>query len=307
MAKNIRLKRRQKPVNPLIKALKRRSAIIFILLAATVLIASFSLVSSAAPNQQTASITPIEQQEAMPVQTSQKSLPSRFNVDVAYAYVGKGPFEAPHSHFGWDKNYPVSWYPSVIYFNVTHVSSATPVSCDALIEVFLIQIISDKGPIESYVYFEGTNYEPSFSDSALTSLTARIYDLIDMNTISGITGHFRFNWTEGEAVFGGQVGSFGSYSNNPTGLGLWSAGKPNTISVTVRRIGWVTMNGGSISVRADVTNANAELQFQKFGDGFLYNKIVPADNLLRKERQTDLFQPFDKELIAELQIDLPFQ
>lgn len=305
MAKNIRLKRRQKPVNPLIKALKRCSAII--LLAATVLILSFSLVSSATPNQQTASIKSIEQQEAMPMQTFQKSLPSRFNVEVAYAYVGKGPFEAPHSHFGWDKNYPVNQYPSVIYLNVTHTSSATLVSYDALIEVFLIQIISDKGPIESYVHFEGTNYEPSFSDAELNSLTARIYDLINMNIVSGITGHFRFNWTEGEAVFGSQVGSFGAYSSNPTGLGLWSAGKPNTISVTVRRIGCVTMNGGSISVHADVTNAIAELQVQKFGDGFLYNKIVPADKLLRKERQTDLFQPFDKELIVELQIDLPFK
>jgi hypothetical protein len=283
MAKNIKLKGRQ-----------RRSAIICILLAATVLIVSFSLASSATLlDQQTASITPIEQQEVMPVQTSQKPSPPRFNVDVAYAFVGKGPSEAPHSYFGWDVDYPESQYPSAVYLNVTHrVSSAAPMSCDALIEVFLIQIISDKGPTESYAYFEGTNYEPSFSDSALTSLTARIYDLIDPSTVNGVTGHFRFNWTDNTPIFGGQVGSFGSYSSNPMELGLWSAGKPNTISVTVRRIGCVTMDGGSISVRADVASANAELQVQKFGDGFLYNKVVPADKLAQTKLQTDLFQPF---------------
>lgn len=280
MAKNIKLKGR-----------RRRSAIICILLVATALLVSFSLVSSTAlPDQQT--VTP------MPVQTSQKSSPSaqpaqsdyepQFNVEIAYAFVGKGPSEVPLSLFGWDVDYPESQYPSVVYFNVT--PSAAPVSCDALIEVFLIKIISDKGPTESYAYFEGTNYEPSFSDSALTSLTARIYDLIDPSTVNGVTGHFRFNWTDNTPIFGGQVGSFGVYSSNPTELGLWSVGKPNTISVTVRRIGCVIMNGGSISVRANAISANA-LQLPKFGDGFLYNKVVPADKLAQIKLQTDLFQP----------------
>lgn len=302
MAKNIRLKRRQKPENPLTKTLKRRSAIISILLTTTVLIVSFSLVSSASlVSQPTASITPTELQAIMPVQTSQTSslsvqptqLPKskpQFNIDVAYVFVGKGLSEAPHSHFDGVLHYPKSQYPSAVYFNVTRASSAETESCDALIEVYLIQIISDKGPIENYTYFEGTNYNPSFSDSnALTSLTARINDLIDPGTTSGVRGHFRFNWTYNVSVLGGEVGSLGSYSSRPSGLGLWSAGKPNTISVTVRRIGCLTLNGSSTSIRADAASANdvVQVQLQKFGDGFLYNKIVPADKLL----QIDLFQP----------------
>lgn len=289
LAKNRVSKKRQKPPNSITKVIRCCSVII--LLAATVFIASLSLVSSAASNSQFASITPIEHQEVMLVRTSQKSLPSQFNVDIAYAYVGKGPPEAPHGHFGWDKNYPVSLYPSVIYFNVTYVSSAMPVLCDALIEVFLIQIISDKGPIESYAYFEGTNYVPSFSDSELALLTAHIYDLLDLNSVDGVMGHFRFNWTEGKSVFGGQVGSFGSYSSNPPELGLWSAGKPNAIYVKICRIGYVTIKGDSISVCVDTISANT-LQLPKFGDGFLYNKIVSADKMLKNDLQTDLFQPF---------------
>jgi hypothetical protein len=247
---------------------------------------------------------PIEQQEVMPVQTSQTSPPSaqpmqlpeiktHFSVDIAYVFVGKGPSEAPHSHFDGVLQYPESQYPSVVFFNVTSASIAKSESCDALIEVYLVQITSDKGSIESYAYFEGTNYEPSFSDSKLELLTTRIYDLIDPSAVNGVRGHFRFNWTNNEAVLGGKVGSFGSYSSRPSGLGLWSAGKPNTISVAVCRIGFVTINDDFISVRADAVSADnmVQVQLQNFGEGFLYNKIVPADKLLQIELETDLFQP----------------
>lgn len=245
-------------------------SVIFLLIA--VLIVSFSLSSS-----------------ALPFVLSAQSLKSEplFNVDVAYAFVGKGPYEAPHSHFDGILHYPKSQYPSAVYLNVTHASTAEIESCDAVIEVYLIQIITDKGPIEKYAWFEGTNYNHSFSDSELTSLTSRIYDLVDLSTINGVRGHFRFNWTDNKSILGGKVGSFGSYSSRPSGLGLWSAGKPNTISVTVHRIGRITLNEGSISVRSDTTSAKATFQLENYEEGFLSNKIVPVDNL----SQIDLFQP----------------
>jgi len=252
------------------KRFKHRSAIIFLLTAA-ILIVSFSLVSSALPS-------------ALSVQSLESE--TVFNVDVVYAFVGKGPSEAPQSHFGV-LHYPKSQYPSALYLNVTHDSSAEIESYDAIIEVYLIQIISDEGPTEKYIWFEGTNYSPSFSDSEKTSLTERVFDLIDLNTINGVRGHFRFNWTDNTSVLGGKVGSLGSYSSNPSGLGLWSAGKPNTISVTVHRIGCVTLDDDSISVRADMASAKATFQLEKYGEGFLSNKIVPADNL----SQIDLFHP----------------
>ncbi|MCW4044627.1 MAG: hypothetical protein NWE94_03815 [Candidatus Bathyarchaeota archaeon] len=209
----------------------------------------------------------------------------QFNVDVAYAFVGKGSSEEPHSHFGWDINYPESQYPSAVYLNVTRASNAETKLYDALLEVFLIELISDKGPVESYAYFEGTNFTPSFSDAALASLTAHIYDLIDLNAVSGVSGHFRFNWTDSTSVLSRHVGSLGAYSNKPSGLGLWRSGEPGMVSVNIRRIGCVTMNGSSISSRVNVASANVALKLEKIGDGFLYNKMVPTDKLL----QTDLF------------------
>jgi hypothetical protein len=273
MARNKRLEQHQKSENTLRKILKQKSAIIYILLIATLLIGLFSLTSSVS------SVQPMQSLKAEPL----------FNVDVVYAFVGKGPYEAPHSHFDEVLHYPKSQYPSAVYLNVTRASTAEIESCDAVIEVYLIQIISDKGPIEKYAWFEGTNYNPSFSDSELTSLTSSIYDLVDLSTINGVRGHFRFNWTDNKSILGGKVGSFGSYSSSPSGLGLWSAGKPNIISVTVHRIGRVTLNDDSISVRADTTSAKATVQLEKYKEGFLSNKIVTVDKL----PQIDLFQPLD--------------
>jgi hypothetical protein len=254
-----------------INKFKKRSSIF--LLTATVLIASLFLISSALSSVQ--------------YEQSEESGPW-FNVDVAYAFVGKGPYEAPHSHFDGILHYPKSQYPSSVYFNVTHCSNTELRSCDAVIEVYLIQIISDKGSTERYVWFEGTNYNISFSDSDKDSLTTHIYDLVDLNTINGVRGHFRYNWTENVAVLGGTVGSFGSYSSCPSELGLWKAGKPNTISVIINGIGYVKSTNGSISVHSYTASKIATYQLKEHVEGFiLNNNMVDTDKL----SQINLFQP----------------
>jgi hypothetical protein len=280
--------------SPLTKTLKSHSAIFGILFAATILIVSFSVISSAKLSGHATACTTepqilVQASQNLTSSTESMQLPEyepRFNVDIAYAFVGNLTSEEPHSHFDGVPHYPESKYPSAVYFNVTR-AAGVEIECDALIEVYFIQIISDKGPIENYAYFEGTNYEPSFSEFSLESLTAHVYDLIDLNTVSGVSGHFRFNWTSTDSIVGGKVGSFGSYSSNPTGLGLWSAGKPNMISVTIRRTGSITINDSYISVHVDPTSANKSIQLPTFGDCFLYNKAMPFNELLQK----DLFQP----------------
>jgi len=76
-----------------VKTMKHYSAAICILLVITVLIISLSVVSSASPSVQ--------------AMESAKSQP-QFKVDVAYAFVGKGPSEDPHSHFDEVPHYPES-------------------------------------------------------------------------------------------------------------------------------------------------------------------------------------------------------
>jgi hypothetical protein len=183
---------------------------------------------------------------------------------------------------------PISQYPSAVYFNITR-PNVENVACDAILEVFNVKMASDKGPTENFAFFTGTNYNPSFSKKELITLTNHIYDLINLNTVDGVSGNFRFNWTADEFILSTKVGSFGTYTNYKNGLGLWSEGKPNAISVFIYRIGYVTMTDGAVVVQPDAISANnkTQVQLQEYNDGFLKNEIVPMDELSQKNR----FQP----------------
>jgi len=264
---------------------RRYSALICFVLTVTVLVGSFSLISSALLfRQSTGTSTSSEQQTQLSPLSESKP---QFDVDVVYAYIGKANTSA-HSHSNGIPMYPKSLYPSIVIFNFTHVSDAKTEIADVKIEVYLVQISSDRGPVENYTYFEGTNCDPSFSNlDAVTLLSSHIGDLIDSSTVSGNGGGFGFNWTTNESFLGDRIGSYGSYTSEPSKLGLWSAGEPNTITICMRRIGWITSKDTSISTNSAIAEDIVQVQLEKFGEGFLYNRLVPEETLL----QLDLFYP----------------
>jgi len=213
----------------------------------------------------------------------------QFNLDVSYAYVGKGTPNVTVTDSRGNVLRPISQYPSAVYFNVTRPTIEN-LECDAILEVFNITIASDKGPAEHFIFFTGTNYNPAFSDAELEALTWRIYDLFDVDTIDGVSGMFFPNWTTtDESFLSAKVGSYGTYTDYKNDLGLWNEGKPNAISVTFHRIGYVTMTNGAVSVQPDDISVNYKTQFQlqKHNEGFLKNEIVPMDELSGKNQ----FQP----------------
>jgi hypothetical protein len=142
------------------------------------------------------------------------------------------------------------------------------------------------------IWREGTNYNHKFSDfNKVQSAATHVDDLIDRRTLTGQGGHFKFNWTTATSVVGGCIGSIARYTSNPSKLGLWSAGQPDTVTVNIRILGWITINGDSISTTTNAANTNniLEIQLQKFENGFLYNVLVPTDQL----SQIDLLQPLN--------------
>lgn len=282
-------KQRHKPKNPMI--LKRRSSPIYILLAAALLIGSVCVVILL-PSLATQPIFAKPQVVVSAQTTSQQTASkSQFDVHVAYAYVGPRKDHFTCQNPLQDKIpiatlNAVSLYPSIVYFNFTHVSSAETESCDAKMEVYLIQLTANTGATENYTYTEATNYNPTFSD--LDTLSSHVNDFAEARSTNGLGGCFVFNWTANTSNLVGRIGSYGSYTSNPSGLGLWSAGEPNTITVSVRRIGLITMKGTAVSTSL-VANSEStvQVQLEKFGDGFLYNNIVSQDKL----SQIDLYNP----------------
>ena len=213
-----------------------------------------------------------------------------FKVDVVYAYVGPRTDHFTCIDPMQDKNSDgilnaKSLYPVVVYFNFTHISNAEVELSDAKMEVYIVQLTADTGVTETYTYAEATNYDPAFSD--LDTLSSRIWEFDEASTTYGIGGGFVSNWTTGKSILGCRVGSYGSYTSMPSGLGLWSAGEPNTITLSVRRIGVISVDGESITTTADVNTAYlAQIQLERFGGGFLYNIIVS-----QSLSQIELFDP----------------
>lgn len=226
---------------------------------------------------------------AIPSAQSIKSagLETQFSLNIAYSYVG------PDSNTSYlaennARMSPISKNPSSIVFNITRIPGIQILSCDGVIELYDVQVTTDTGLIEKVCYFIGTNYAPAFSAPELSALFERVNDLADPKEYYVIVGNFHFNMTDNTSVVSTPVGSYGCYTEMPSTLGLWTAGKPNSIFVSVQRIGYITINNNSVAIYKDAaSNPKSMAQLSNHNDGFLHNRLVPADKL----PQTDLFHP----------------
>ena len=214
-----------------------------------------------------------------------------FQCEIAYAYVGEGNSTSTSSSFSGNMEYPLTKYPSAIYLNITRLPNSAFDTSDAKFEVYLFEISTDKNKTERYLWIDGTNINPSFSNfTKIESVGAHVDELVDRRTITGQGGHFMFNWTAGMSIVGGCVGSIGCYTNLPSMIGLWSTGAPNTLSVKIHLLGWITLNNDSVTTTANTAlNDNVlQINLQKLEVGFIHNKIVPANQLAQID---DVFNP----------------
>lgn len=277
--------------------LKNQSLRILIIVS-MLLIASLSCYFSNTPakgsivpsNMETTDNTTINQTSSETYDSTTMNLQQLFHCDILYAYVGKGSSTTQLRDFPKNTEYPLSQYPSAIYFNFTKIGIDND-DADAKFEVYLINIVTDKGLGEKYIWLEGTNINSSFSNlKQAQSITAHIDDLIDTRTTTGQGGHFKFNWTIGTSAVGGCTGSIGHYTNHPSKLGLWSAGQPDSIAVNISVIGWIILKGDCISTIPNnaVSNSFQQINLQRFENGFVHNEIISSSQL---SLEKNLFNP----------------
>jgi hypothetical protein len=215
---------------------------------------------------------------------------AQFNLNIAYAYAGKGLSNASYTTENGATMYPVSLYPSSVVLNSTRLPGARFTSCDAEIELYNVQIDSNK-LMEHYCYFIGTNYKPSFSSSELGVLCANVTDFVKAYNFSSVTGNFEYNITDNTAYLSSPIGSVECYSGIPSGQGLWSLGKPDILSVTVQRIGYITITNGAVTIYWDTSRITfAMTNLNSYGTGFLHNDLISTAKL----PQTNLFHPIAK-------------
>jgi hypothetical protein len=183
----------------------------------------------------------------------------------------------------------VSRYPCVVMLNVTRLPGVKISSCDAIIEVYGVHVATNTGQFEKFAYGIGTNYTCSFSPSKIRSFISHLDDIVDKTVYrGGYEGTMSLNWTDNKSIMTNPFGSACIYSSYNTTLGLWKTGTPTTISVTVNRIGYLTMSNDTVTIYKDTeTNTKISAQLSNYDVGFLYNSIVPVAQL----PQTNLFVP----------------
>lgn len=209
---------------------------------------------------------------------------TQFQVHIAYAYVGPAP-SSVSMYFEEATNATmrlVSQYPSVARLNITSIPDVQIVGCDAAVEVYGVKIATDTGPVEYHAYFVGTNYNPSFSDASQSILIQYVINLVDVNLYSSVVGNFRVNWTSSTSLLTNPIGSITKYTSAPSSaLGLSSGGEPKAVSVTVYRIGYITITNDSVTLFEDPSNSTPKdmVQLNNYKSGFLHNDIVPSAQL----------------------------
>jgi hypothetical protein len=221
---------------------------------------------------------------------------SYFQVKIAYAYVGplppdKASYVDPKTN---ETMVHTSKYPSAVFLDFSSVPSMTS-SCDAVIAAYGVKIVADTGQTEYYGWSVGTANYSVFTEDDFATLTSYRGDLVYHSIYRSRGGTFSFNWAADRSILSHTIGSVGSYTTNSTFTksnrsDLSSAGIPNAISVEVYRIGYITMTNGSVTIHEDAVTDNkpvAYTQLSRYEGGFIYNDIVPTEQL----PQIDLFHP----------------
>lgn len=191
----------------------------------------------------------------------------------------------------------------MMILNLTLNADTANEAVDGRVEYYQIDLSSDKELIETSYFFIGTNSNSSFTfNDLLDNIHFFRNDWFDTDQfnpkLGGGGGLLKYNWTAGFSQLWPEGGSgTGTLGGSGTAIRVSALREAETLSITVYRLGWATFTGNSTLF----TSANNEIvdhiQLEKFGDGWLYNTLVPEDEL----STTDLLQPLSFEELYQVQ------
>jgi hypothetical protein len=161
-----------------------------------------------------------------------------------------------------------------VVLNYTRTSEVDP--CDAVYEVHQLEVYSNEMPIETVIKAQGIMFNHSKS-TLRDGMSLNFDDFSEYGEVSsGASGCWPVDLSA--LLF------FGTEGN-----GVHDFGDPWTVSVRVSRLGLVTLKDGESEVEVlPEPEVVAKVQLEQFGDGFLYNTVIPEDQLT----EIDPFDPF---------------
>ncbi len=235
-----------------------------------------------------------------------------FSVTVPYVYLeaGNGSMKIP---FGSNLTAPKSnvnesdmqYYRTMVVLNYT-CNVDLKEELDDRVESYQIEVVSDKAVVMNGTFCLGTYGRAIQTEDILdpSNFYFNRSNWFDTNKWLEAT-KLPSNWSEASVVavgggvysphnitFTSQLSPQGSGGEGPIGHSSSSAIaakilEANTLTITVRRLGWVTFTNNSTT--AILSNEVIEqVHLEKFGNGWLYNNnFIPTDKL----SQIDLCDP----------------
>jgi hypothetical protein len=194
----------------------------------------------------------------------------QFSVNVPYAYIANywdnsSETNKTTSLWAWDENSNRVNMLFTIALNATPNFDPQTVAQDAILENYQVEIVSDKGSVGNVTYSVYVNCNSSEPFQNFNFYRDHWFD---------------YNSTRDSFIMYSSIN--GTSITFKTGPGLdWnrSLGEPETLSINVRRQGWVILNDNSTTAYLADPEVILQIQLEKFGDGFLYNNLVPEDEL----------------------------
>ena len=228
-----------------------------------------------------------------------------FSMNVPYAYwvTSNGPLDNDFG-FSFPEDSSLNETNSVseqhmMIFNLTLNVDTANEPIDGRVEYYQIDLSSDKELVETTYFFIGTNSNSSFAFNALLdNIHFMRSDWYDTAKFGGGGGLLKYNWTAGFSQLWPEGGSgSGTLGGSGTSMRVSIIREAEELFVTVYRLGWATFTDNSTIFTSANNEILEQIQLEKFGDGWLYNTLVPEDEL----STINLLQPLSFEELYQVQ------
>lgn len=196
--------------------------------------------------------------------TTQLDKEPQFNIDIPYAYIDNywdNDTSKIESNYGWVYAIIIETQPKN---NLREFPFNLFPYADAIAEYYKIEISSKKGSIGNFSYS------------------------VDEYTIDALKSGFRLerdifpsDKPQNYGTAGMRNGTSIGYINGPTQNIDTSLGKPDSITLTVRREGWAVLKNNATTVHLANSEVIVQLELEKYGAGFLNNQLFNQDQMSR--------------------------
>lgn len=186
-----------------------------------------------------------------------------FDADLTYVSTGlTNATGEGHDHFGWGiPTYPASYYPVTAILTLTYRGNPENQSYDIIAEGYMVNLTANTGAKVSVMGWLGTNYNVSCHSPPIPPLNS------PWGHFSSMYCRFNMSTTDEYYLRATNGGTFSSINGT---LGLWSNGAPNTVTVTVQRVGWLIVQGNQSEyvINPAANEIIQQIQLEKMGDEF---------------------------------------